>query len=285
VIGMRHIVRALVVCSVLGLALSNACRDDSTSGRSVGTETNWLRACSVDDECGALDCICGVCTLACSATSPCPAAPAPESCAESGAALDALCGASARPSGMCIPKCANASTCESGLSCVDDFCIPSERIADAAVDGPGPGGAGGVSAGGEAGTPAEGGAGGAPSTNAVPVGTPGEVRCAAESCVSPAVCCYHPDDPATSVCSDVVDCPVVAGNTPLTCDSQMGGCSPYTFCCWNGASAVCSVVCGTSETQLCDPALPDPGECQMGSCQPYTAGAPPLVPAGYYACQ
>lgn len=41
-----------------------------TDGKS-STETNWLKTCSTRDECGALDCVCGVCTQACQAVGDC----------------------------------------------------------------------------------------------------------------------------------------------------------------------------------------------------------------------
>ncbi len=91
------------------------------SSMATGTETNWLRACARDQECGQLSCECGVCTQRCNQDDACGLSDAVCSPA-SGEALGALC--PAQPDfDLCLPAC--RETCGQGRVCVGGACIPT----------------------------------------------------------------------------------------------------------------------------------------------------------------
>ncbi len=89
----------------------------------VGSQTNWLRLCNSANECGGLECLCGVCTASCSETADCESAPG-SSCiepAERGAV--ATCDGRVPTTGLCLPRC-DENACGSGSKCVGDVCVP-----------------------------------------------------------------------------------------------------------------------------------------------------------------
>jgi glucuronoarabinoxylan endo-1,4-beta-xylanase len=115
----RHLI-AFFVAS--GTALSVGCQPDA--GPSSDSQTNWLVTCQGDSECGTLSCVCGVCTLPCSADDACGDAPG-SVCFEAGApGTVALCdGAPPAVAGLCLPSCDSAS-CAPGQQCVAGACEP-----------------------------------------------------------------------------------------------------------------------------------------------------------------
>lgn len=117
---MSRLARLFGLLAVTSVPLLLAC---SPSGPQVGSQTNWLQACDSTQECGGLECICGVCTLPCAAEA---CGEFPESACvtstESGAI--AVCGGEAPPSGLCLPRCADDS-CPQGASCIAGVCAPS----------------------------------------------------------------------------------------------------------------------------------------------------------------
>src|SRR5690606_40856393 len=81
--------------------------------QAVGTNTNWMKLCDEDAECGAeLSCECGRCTLACAESSTCPEG---SSCSPSSAAL-LQCGGV--QTATCQPTCSRSDECESGRLCL-----------------------------------------------------------------------------------------------------------------------------------------------------------------------
>ncbi len=91
------------------------------SNMATGTETNWLRACERDQECGALSCECGVCTQRCNQDDACGLSDAVCSPAN-GEALGALC--PGQPDfDLCLPAC--SETCALGQVCMGNACIPA----------------------------------------------------------------------------------------------------------------------------------------------------------------
>lgn len=111
----------------------------TTGSPSVGTQTHWLQACELDDECGSdLQCVCGVCTTVCEG--------ADTSCALDGASCIAaeetgaiaLCrGTPPSIGGLCLPRC-ESGQCPSGTACVAQVCValpePTEVVTvDASV--------------------------------------------------------------------------------------------------------------------------------------------------------
>jgi hypothetical protein len=89
-----------LVTLLAGAALLLACAESNHDGGD--TQTNWLKACSADSECGSLACLCGICSRPCTAESDCVDGPAGVGCqpSDSEAAL-AACG-SAPSAGMCL---------------------------------------------------------------------------------------------------------------------------------------------------------------------------------------
>jgi hypothetical protein len=135
---LRAVAR-VALCSALALCMSS-CKpaDEGSTEPSVGTNSNWLRACVADAECsGEPVCECGACTKPCATDGDCDGLPdarcireaspsASQSCG--GAAgdppsTDASTSASGRPS-LCLPHCEPGS-CREGQACVAGGCVLS----------------------------------------------------------------------------------------------------------------------------------------------------------------
>ncbi|MBN1606841.1 MAG: hypothetical protein JW940_09410, partial [Polyangiaceae bacterium] len=108
---------------------------DPKGGPQTDSQTNWLRACDSQADCGDLDCICGACTRLCDKDASCKTF--------GGACLTsqevgvvALCSGT-RPSvaGLCLPECDDGS-CPEGQMCVAGACnpVPSPTVS-VVVDG------------------------------------------------------------------------------------------------------------------------------------------------------
>lgn len=107
---------------VLGLS---SCGDPPPAGPSVGTNSNWLRACASDDQCGELPaCECGACTSVCGrdqdcsdlADARCALGADPAAWAECGSREPAI------GTGICLPRCTPGS-CDDGQACVSGACV------------------------------------------------------------------------------------------------------------------------------------------------------------------
>lgn len=106
---------ALALVAALGLC---ACSEPAPQ---VGGNTNWLRACDEDAQCGeGIACVCGRCSLACSDRSACSAYPG-STCAEE-LASELQCGESGAP-GLCLLGCDADADCPSDLTCVQGACV------------------------------------------------------------------------------------------------------------------------------------------------------------------
>jgi len=89
------------------------------------SHTNWLRNCDTDRDCGALSCVCGVCTASCSADDACSAAPGSSCLPPTHAGIVAVCaGQPPRALGMCLPTCSADRNCADGQACVAGACQP-----------------------------------------------------------------------------------------------------------------------------------------------------------------
>lgn len=113
--------RTFGLLGLLGaLRLALAC---NTADPGAGSNTNWLRPCDEDAECGSeLSCLCGVCSAPCE--DECGLADAV--CARPGSAgLEQLCGDAevAPEAGLCLPACAGDSECAPGQLCHDGGCL------------------------------------------------------------------------------------------------------------------------------------------------------------------
>lgn len=110
--GARHFLAAILCFSVYGCTSTN--KDES----SLGTETNWLQACQDDSQCGALSCVCGICSRACATAEDCGTGSV--ACADANALDKDSC--SRGTSGVCVPQC--QASCTGGFVCQGGACIP-----------------------------------------------------------------------------------------------------------------------------------------------------------------
>ena len=109
---------ALLTAVGLGMA---ACEP---SGAKTDSQTNWLRACDSDAQCGELHCLCGVCTRPCDAESACQELDGAACVSDQEAGSIALCGGQVpSEAGFCLPRCDDGE-CESGQMCVAGACSP-----------------------------------------------------------------------------------------------------------------------------------------------------------------
>jgi hypothetical protein len=108
----------LLACAALLSSCENA-------DPGAGSNTNWLRSCDKDADCGELSCLCGVCTAPCDDS--CPELPGAVCAAPASASVRALCGGDAAApvaaSGMCLPACGKDTECDAGQLCVDGSCL------------------------------------------------------------------------------------------------------------------------------------------------------------------
>ncbi len=100
----------------------------------TGSQTNWLTACDTADDCGGLECLCGICTLTCDGNDDC--ADTGGSCVPTtDAGAIALCDGQTPSGGMCLAHCDEDTACPKGASCVAGVCAPSpEASAHVSVD-------------------------------------------------------------------------------------------------------------------------------------------------------
>lgn len=125
--------RALLRCLTASLAslflLSAGCEPNGVP-QTTDSQTNWLKTCSADAECGSYSCVCNVCTLPCSTDDACRSAPGSVCVPADDPGAVAVCGGSAAPgSGMCLPRC-DATSCADGQMCVAGVCtsVPDPRV-------------------------------------------------------------------------------------------------------------------------------------------------------------
>jgi len=97
----------------------------ATDGPREDSQTNWLRACQVDAQCGgSLVCLCGACTRVCDSDASCAALPGSSCIAASDARSIALCAGNApSAAALCIPSCVDGS-CAAGQTCMAQICAP-----------------------------------------------------------------------------------------------------------------------------------------------------------------
>ena len=113
------LVGLLLTCAAVFSSCNNA-------DPGAGSNTNWLRSCDKDADCGdQLSCLCGVCSAPCDDS--CPELPNGVCAAPGSASVRALCGGAASApvsaSGMCLPACGVDAACGAGQLCVDGSCL------------------------------------------------------------------------------------------------------------------------------------------------------------------
>jgi hypothetical protein len=102
-----------------------ACKDEPPAGPSVGTNSNWLRACASRDECGDLPaCECGACTARCTGDDECAAIDDARCALGADPAAWAECESRspALSAGLCLPRC-DPGSCGDGQACVSGACV------------------------------------------------------------------------------------------------------------------------------------------------------------------
>lgn len=112
---LRAATRAGAVCAVTGVLSASAC---SSPNEDSGTNTNWLRRCETDAECGQpASCLCGRCTTGCESSAACIDGLA---CTE-GLPSRVQCGEETLRT--CQPRCSADAECESERHCLDGTCV------------------------------------------------------------------------------------------------------------------------------------------------------------------
>lgn len=116
-----NISKTLIVMALCGTVF--AAVSCQPTGPFTDSQTNWLRLCVDDTDCGDLSCRCGMCTSTCLGDATCTDQPLSECIAGSEDGAIAACEGSIPNYGMCLPRCAD-NDCPSGLKCVAEVCVP-----------------------------------------------------------------------------------------------------------------------------------------------------------------
>jgi O-glycosyl hydrolase len=130
-VSARTLLRFLSAPVIAAGFLVAGCEPNSVP-QTTDSQTNWLKSCTYDADCGAYSCVCNVCTLPCSSDDACADAPGSVCVAADDPGAVAVCGGSSAPgSGMCLPPCGEGS-CATGQMCVAGVCtsapVPSTNV-------------------------------------------------------------------------------------------------------------------------------------------------------------
>lgn len=110
--------------ALLALGAGLGC-DPTSRPETIDSQTNWLKSCQIDAQCGDSKCLCGVCTRSCVDDTTCAdrAGAACVASKEDGAI--AQCGGTRPPAaGLCLPRCDDDTPCADKLMCVAGVCTP-----------------------------------------------------------------------------------------------------------------------------------------------------------------
>ena len=119
--------------SLLLLLSVTRCGDPEHSpGPSVGTNSNWLRACSTDADCDKTHCRCGACSLACASDADCSTLSSARCASGTDAAASSACltDTATANAGICLPRCVPGG-CTDEQTCIAEACVPSAVPASA----------------------------------------------------------------------------------------------------------------------------------------------------------
>jgi uncharacterized protein YkwD len=118
--------RAPRIALLLLLSVTRCGDPEHSPGPSVGTNSNWLRACSTDADCGETHCRCGACSLACASNADCSTLSNARCASGVDAAASSACltDTATANAGICLPRCAPGG-CTEQQSCVAEACVPS----------------------------------------------------------------------------------------------------------------------------------------------------------------
>jgi hypothetical protein len=123
--------RALVTLPLFVAVLGGGCA--TRESRGTDSNTNFLKPCTGDDECGGLTCLCGQCSRTCEANANCSSLPGGV-CRPNGEHPSA-CGADPG-GGACAVACGSDRDCTAlGLTCVLGFCEASALAKDGGFAG------------------------------------------------------------------------------------------------------------------------------------------------------
>jgi uncharacterized protein YkwD len=116
-------VRLKLIFLVLGASLLAASCADPSGHPSAGSNSNWLRGCASDLECGdALACLCNVCTRVCQSGAECSDLPGGACAGPGDASTRSQCGDETLEAGICLERC-SAGSCGEGRACVTGTCV------------------------------------------------------------------------------------------------------------------------------------------------------------------
>ncbi|MBN1607632.1 MAG: hypothetical protein JW940_13425 [Polyangiaceae bacterium] len=99
------------------LVLTPSC--GGTAGSGTDSNTHWLKRCSNKEDCGGLECLCGVCTKPCDSSSPCSGFDGPAVCESLSSCADGSAVS------VCTAECSRDAECTAlgaNLTCVDGHC-------------------------------------------------------------------------------------------------------------------------------------------------------------------
>lgn len=115
-----YLTSAFLVMSVLG-ASAGSCTPGE--GPKVSSQTNWLRLCEIDADCGEFSCSCGACTLSCDDEVDCAELPGSTCSSDDDPGAVSLCGGVSAPSSLCLLPCGDEE-CPTGTACRAGICAP-----------------------------------------------------------------------------------------------------------------------------------------------------------------
>ena len=105
-------------------ALAWGCGAEVNRAPAIEGNTNWLRHCEVDSDCGAEQrCLCNTCTAACAGDSDCSRLGAPSLQCLTASAGAQQCDAA--QAGLCSLACQTDADCTGDLTCVTGLCLAS----------------------------------------------------------------------------------------------------------------------------------------------------------------
>ena len=110
-----------LILILLCVAIASCSPDPSPQ---TGSQTNWLRACQTNADCGEQSCRCGVCTSPCDSDNTCDNLPGATCVTAKDPGVVAMCnGAEASAPALCLPHCSDG-LCSKDQVCVAGLCNP-----------------------------------------------------------------------------------------------------------------------------------------------------------------
>jgi hypothetical protein len=123
-----------IVGACLAVIVLCACGGKEGAVSTLGDNSNWLKACSIDSDCGELACLCGLCNQPCDLDSE-------RSCSVS---MRATCvepvgnqctSGAAEEKGICSLQCSSNADCGEAGPCQSGWCTASRGISESTAKG------------------------------------------------------------------------------------------------------------------------------------------------------